>query len=105
MVDLPSETDGTREVARVERRTYRARAQGGYVRVFAYLFGVQQSDPIAVKSRTFGEQIANALNKAYEAGVADGTADGRSEGREKVIKVLSDLGMTEAASKARQHPM
>ena len=55
----------------MDRRVWRARAQGGYTRVYEIVEGRELSPRIAVNKKMFGEQIAEALNKAYAAGVAD----------------------------------
>lgn len=97
----------------MERRVWRARAQGGYTRVFEYVDGREQSNPISVNSKIFGDQMARALNQAYQAGLADGAQEGRKQGRDKVANMLDSRfdrdgygdwqdGWRAAAKEARQ---
>lgn len=100
----------------MEKRVWRAKRQGGYTRVFEYIDGSVQPNPISVNGNHFGEQIARALNAAYEAGMKDAAADGRKVGRDSVADMLDSRfdrdgygdwqdGWRAAAKEARQHPV
>lgn len=88
----------------MERRVWRAKAQGGYVRVFEYEYGNQLSGPITVNRKVFGEQIAAALNAAYARGVADSRDDHAREVKQKLADLLAEMGHEKAADIVRQAP-
>lgn len=98
------------------RVRWAAKTQGGYVRIFKFVDGVQQREPLSVNTQAFGTQVANALNAAYAAGVADGEQTGRKAGRDAVADMLDSMfdrdghgewqdGWRGAAKEARQHPV
>lgn len=88
----------------MERRVWRAKAQGGYVRVFEYEYGNQLSGPITVNRKVFGEQIAAALNAAYARGVADSRDDVALSTKTKLADLLLEMGHEKAADIVRQAP-
>lgn len=88
----------------MERRVWRARAQGGYIRVFEYEHGNQTGTPITVSRKVFGEQVAAALNAAYMQGVADSRDDHAREVKQKLADLLAEMGHEKAADIVRQAP-
>lgn len=88
----------------MERRVWRARAQGGYIRVFEYEYGNQTGTPITVSRKVFGEQVAAALNAAYMRGVADSRDDVAMSTKTKLADLLLEMGHEKAADIVRQAP-
>ncbi|AZS06682.1 hypothetical protein HOU95_gp042 [Streptomyces phage Hiyaa] len=89
----------------MDRRVWRARAQGGYTRVFEIVNGAERSPEIAVNKKVFGEQIARKLNEAYAWGVADSKADHEREAKIKIAELLKEMGHDKAADLVRQAPI
>lgn len=89
----------------MDRRVWRARAQGGYTRVYEVVDGVEQSPTISVAKKSFGEQMARELNAAYERGVADSKADHFREAKVKVADMLKEMGHQKQADLVRQAPI
>jgi hypothetical protein len=89
----------------VDRRIWRARAQGGYTRVYEIVNGREKSPRIAVNKKVFGQQIADALNQAYAAGVADSAPDHTREAKVKIADLLQEMGHEKAADLVRQAPI
>lgn len=89
----------------MERRIWRARAQGGYTRVYEIEDGKERAPKISVGKRLFGEQIASELNAAYSMGVADSKADHEREAKVKIADLLKEMGHDKAADLVRQAPI
>jgi hypothetical protein len=89
----------------MDRRVWRARAQGGYTRVFEIVDGEAKSPEISMNKRAFGEQIARKLNEAYAAGVADAKADHEREAKLKIADLLKEMGHDKAADLVRGAPI
>lgn len=89
----------------MDRRVWRARAQGGYTRVYEIVDGKEFSPRISVNKKVFGEQIANSLNNAYAAGVADSEADHVRSAKGKIADLLVEMGHDKAADVVRQAPI
>lgn len=98
----------------MERVNHKAVPSGGYVRVYKYVDGKQVRLVISVNTRHAGQQIADALNEAYAAGVARGSEDGIKKGRDSVADMLDGRfnkdgygdwqdGWRAAGKEARQH--
>lgn len=89
----------------LDRRVWRAKAQGGYTRVFEVVDGKESSAQISVNKKVFGEQIASSLNNAYAAGVADSEADHIRSAKGKIADLLAEMGHDKAADLVRQAPI
>lgn len=89
----------------MDRRIWRAKAQGGYTRVFEVVDGQPQSPKISVPRKVFGEQIANELNEAYSRGVADSKPDHVREAKVKIAELLKEMGLDKAADVVRGAPI
>lgn len=89
----------------MEHRIWRAKARGGYTRVYEVVDGAEQSPKISVSKKTFGEQIARELNQAYAAGVADSEADHARATKAKMADLLAEMGFDRAADVVRGTPL
>ncbi|QNJ57647.1 hypothetical protein SEA_KEANU_41 [Streptomyces phage Keanu] len=89
----------------MDRRVWRAKAQGGYTRVFEIVDGRELSPKISVPRKVFGEQIASELNAAYSMGVADSKADHERAAKAKIADLLKEMGHDKAADLVRQAPI
>lgn len=89
----------------MDRRVWRARAQGGYTRVFEVVDGEEQSPEISVNKKIFGEQIARKLNDAYARGVADSQVDHTRTAKIKIADLLKEMGHDKAADMVRGAPI
>lgn len=89
----------------MDRRVWRAKAQGGYTRVFEVVDGAARTPTISVAKKVFGEQVASALNDAYAAGVADSEADHVRTAKGKIADLLNEMGHDKAADLVRQAPI
>lgn len=89
----------------MDRRVWRAKAQGGYTRVVEIVDGAERSPEIAVNKKVFGEQIARKLNEAYAWGVADSKADHERETKVKLANLLKEMGHEKAAEVLYQAPI
>ncbi len=89
----------------VERRKWRARSQGGYTRVYEVVDGRERSPKISVPRRIFGQQLADELNAAYAAGVADSKTDHEQETKVRLADLLKEMGHDKAADLVRQAPL
>ena len=89
----------------MDRRVWRAKAQGGYTRVYEIEDGKERSPEISVNKKVFGEQIASKLNGAYAAGVADSEAEHFRTAKIKIADLLKEMGHEKAAEVVRQAPI
>jgi hypothetical protein len=89
----------------MDRRVWRARAQGGYTRVYEIENGAELSPTISVNKKVFGEQLARNLNDAYAAGVADSKAEHTRAAKVKIADLLAEMGHDRAADVVRQAPI
>jgi hypothetical protein len=89
----------------MDRRVWRARAQGGYTRVFEIVDGEEKSPEISVNKKIFGEQIARKLNDAYAQGVADAKVDHTRDAKVKIADLLKEMGHDKAADLVRGAPI
>lgn len=89
----------------MDRRVWRAKAQGGYTRVFEVVDGRELSPKISVPRKVFGEQIASELNTAYARGVADSKPDHVREAKVKIADLLKEMGLEKAADVVRGAPI
>jgi hypothetical protein len=89
----------------MDRRVWRARAQGGYTRVFEVADGVEKSAKISVPKKLFGEQIARELNNAYELGARDAEADHARAAKGKIADLLREMGHDKAADLVQKAPI
>lgn len=89
----------------MDRRVWRAKAQGGYTRVFEVVDGQPQSPKISVPRKVFGEQIASELNMAYAQGVEDSKSDHVREAKVKIADLLREMGHDKAADVVRGAPI
>lgn len=89
----------------MDRRVWRAKAQGGYTRVFEVVDGQPQSAKISVPRKVFGEQIASELNTAYAQGVADSKPDHIREAKVRIAELLQEMGHEKAADVVRGAPI
>lgn len=89
----------------MDRRVWRAKAQGGYTRVFEVVNGTQQPPKISVPRKMFGEQIATELNTAYAAGVADSKDEHTREAKVRIADLLAEMGHDKAADVVRKAPI
>jgi len=89
----------------MDRRVWRARAQGGYTRVFEIENGAEHSPTISVNKRVFGDQIARKLNEAYSLGAADSKPDHVREAKIKIADMLQEMGHDKAADLVRKAPI
>lgn len=89
----------------MDRRVWRAKAQGGFTRVFEVVDGQPQSAKISVPRKMFGEQIASELNAAYAAGVEDSKMDHQREAKVKLADLLKEMGLDKAADVVRGAPI
>lgn len=89
----------------MDRRVWRAKAQGGYTRVFEVVDGRQLPPKISVPRKVFGEQIASELNAAYSQGVADSKPEHEREAKTKIADLLKEMGHDKVADLVRQAPI
>lgn len=89
----------------MDRRVWRARAQGGYTRVFEIVDGQSKSPTISVPRKMFGEQIASELNAAYAAGVADSKSEHEQAAKVRIADLLKEMGMDKASDMVRSAPI
>jgi hypothetical protein len=89
----------------MDRRIWRAKAQGGYTRVIEVVNGTERSPEISVNKKVFGEQIARKLNDAYAMGVADSEADHARDTKVRVADLLAEMGYDQAAEVVRSTPL
>lgn len=89
----------------MDRRVWRARAQGGYTRVIEIVNGREQTPKISVNKKAFGEQLAKELNQAYAQGVADAKPDVTYEVKARVADMLKEMGHDKAADLVRGAPL
>ena len=89
----------------MDPRVWRAKRQGGYVRVYEIVNGKEQAPTISVGQKTFGDQLASTLNRAYAAGVADSKADHQRAAKLKLANLLAEMGHDKAADVVRGAPM
>lgn len=89
----------------MDRRVWRAKAQGGYTRVIEVVDGQPKSPKISVPRKVFGEQIANELNAAYSAGVRDSKSEHEREAKTKIADLLKEMGLDKAADVVRGAPI
>lgn len=89
----------------MDRRVWRAKAQGGYTRVFEVEDGRERAPKISVPRKLFGEQIARELNTAYALGVADSKTEHEREAKQKIADLLKEMGHDKAADLVRQAPI
>lgn len=89
----------------MDRRVWRAKAQGGYTRVYEIEDGRERSPEISVNKKVFGEQIASKLNAAYAAGVADSKTEHEREAKMKIADLLKEMGHDKAADLVRKAPI
>ncbi len=89
----------------MDHRVWRARAQGGYTRVYEVVDGRELSPNISVNKKAFGEQIARALNQAYADGAKDARPDTAREVKTRIADLLIELGYEQAADAVRCAPL
>jgi len=89
----------------MDRRVWRAKAQGGYTRVFEIVDGNPLPPKISVPRKMFGEQIATELNTAYSAGVADSKDEHTRAAKLKIAELLAEMGLDKAADVVRGAPI
>lgn len=89
----------------MDQRVWRAKAQGGYTRVYEVINGKEQTPHISVNKKTFGEQIARALNQAYQDGAQDAKPDTVREVKTRIADLLKEMGEEKAADMVRGAPL
>ena len=89
----------------MDHRVWRARAQGGYTRVYEVVDGRELSPKISVNKKVFGEQIARALNQAYADGAQDSRPEVAREVKTRIADMLKEMGQDKAADMVRGAPL
>lgn len=89
----------------MDRRVWRAKPQGGYVRVYEIVNGRELTPTISVSKRVFGEQLARTLNTAYAAGVADSEAEHTRLAKARIADLLKEMGHDKVSDIVRQAPI